>query len=164
MRNYYRRKLALRRIIFCTVYTLIVGLLIFYCGDRYSITTSNITNVKSIESNRLKPRIVTEDIKYGNYKYVYKTVPYNVNCLDNKTKIKNEKYNDSTYGLVKIVKANSSYLCNSILKFNVDGEEIYGIILEKDNNQSKNIFEILTTNKVDNSVKEISYTIERYGN
>ena len=76
----------------------------------------------------------------------------------------NVTYNDSTYGLVNIVKANSSYLCNSILEFNVDGEEIYGIILEKDDNQSKDIFEIITTNKVDNSVKEISYTIERYGN
>ena len=163
MRRYYRR-LTLKRNIFCLVYTLMVYLLISYCGDRYSITTSNITNVKSIESSRMKPRIINEEVRYGNYKYVYKIIPYNVNCLDNKTKIKNDKYIDSTYGSISIIKANSSFLCGSILKMrNVDNEEFYGIVLDKDDKQSKDIFEILITNKDNNSINEFSYTVERYG-
>ena len=162
MRRYYRR-LALKRIIFCLVYTVLVYLLISYCGDRYSITTSNITTVKTIESSRMKSRIITEDIRNGNLKYVYKNVPYNVSCLESSKKIKDNKYNDSTYGEVYILRTNSTFLCESILRIYNDNKEIYGIVLDKSENQSKEDIEILTSITSSNDIEEVNYTIERYG-
>ena len=157
MKKYYRR-LALKRFIFCLIYTFLVFILISYCGDRYSITTSNITNVKSIESDKIKSRYINEDIKIGTIKYINKENSYNVSCVNNI--ISDDLYNEATYGQILILKTNSSFLCGNIIKlYNLDNKEEYGIVLDIDNSQSNNVIEILTINKENEIEKEINYSI-----
>lgn len=159
--KYYRR-LALKRIIFCLVYTIFVYLLISYCGDRYSVTTSNITNVKSIETNILKSRIYKNEKNKGQLKYIYKNDSYSINCLDNYI-INNNKYYDSTYGELYILKTNPQIACNSILKISTENNiDIYGIVLDIDENQSENIIEIYNNNEKE-LTENINFYIERTG-
>ena len=163
MKKRYKKRLSLNLFLFCFIYTLIIIYIIYYSGSKISTATTNITNVKSIESFRIKTKEENQDIYEGILSYIKKD---NLNCLTDNNKISNNKYNDSLYGEVLILKTNNYYSCNTIIKMSTnDNQYFYGIVLDRDSNQDINSIQIIE-NKENinlNNQKNITYKIERFG-
>ena len=149
--------------LFCFIYTLIIIFIIYYSGNKTTTVTTNITNVKSIESFRIKTKEENDEYKDGILSYINKD---NLNCLNNKNNILNNKYNDSMYGEVLILKTNNYYLCNTIIKMSInDNQYLYGIVLDRDSKQDLNSIQIIENNEINNLInkEKIIYKIERFG-
>ena len=146
-------------------YFLILGLfmiafIIASCNKKMNIVTSNVNNVKSIQSTRIVNQTTTfsptaklvtntNDIKkYGNdYKIEFTgtLTGYgpdcpgcggNVACRPNpNVKNGNIYFEDEEYGKLRILAADYSIPCGSIIKVSnfkfVDNNEFYGIVLDR---------------------------------
>lgn len=173
-------------IIFCIAFIIVSG------NRKVNITTSNVNTVKSIQSSRiihdsesLKVVKNTMDIKkYGSdYKinftgtltgygpdcpgcigYVY--CKPNPNVLNG-----NIYYNDKEYGKLRILAADYSIPCGSIIKISnfkfISGDEFYGIVLDRGSAIVGLTMDLLYPSEKDTLIigrqKNISFTIERWG-
>lgn len=132
-------------------------------NKKTNIVTSNINSVKSIQSTRIinstnladslsyKTKLVTNtsDIKKygGNYQVEFNgtLTGYGPDCPgcsgvvacrpNPNVKNSNIYFEDSTYGKIRILAADYSIPCGSIIKISnfkfVDGNEFYGIVLDR---------------------------------
>lgn len=164
MRYRDKKRLSLKMFIFCSLYTLLVLFVIYYSGSKITTATTNITNVKSIESFRMK----TKEEKDNNYKGILEYINNNsFNCLDNYELISNDKYKDSKYGEVLLLKTNDYYSCYSIIKMSTsDNQYFYGIVLNIDKELDKNTIQIIENKDFSDieKLENITYNIERFGN
>ena len=164
MKKRYKKRLSLKMFLFCFIYTITIIFIIFYSANKTTTVTTNITNVKSIESFRLKNKEEIKNYNEGILSYINKE---DLNCLEDNNKILNNKYNDSLYGEVLILKTNDYYSCNTIIKMSTsDNQYLYGIVLDRDNKQDLNSIQIIENNLNNQNYnnKNITYKIERFGN
>ena len=164
MKKRYKKRLSLKMFLFCFIYTITIIFIIFYSANKTTTVTTNITNVKSIESFRLKNKEEIKNYNEGILSYINKE---DLNCLEDNNKILNNKYNDSLYGEVLILKTNDYYYCNTIIKMSInDNQYLYGIVLDRDNKQDLNSIQIIGNNLNNQNYnnKNITYKIERFGN
>ena len=140
-----------------------VSFVIVSGNKKTNIVTSNINSVKSIQSTRIinstnladslsyKTKLVTNtsDIKKygGNYQVEFNgtLTGYGPDCPgcsgvvacrpNPNVKNNNIYFEDSTYGKIRILAADYSIPCGSIIKISnfkfVDGNEFYGIVLDR---------------------------------
>ena len=182
-------------------YMIIIGLFviafIFVSGNKKtSIVTSNVNNVKSIQSSRIyqnsiasksKIKLVTNtrDIKkYGlDYKisFIGTLTGYGPDCpgclgmvyCSPYPNVLNGKiyYNDKEYGTLRILAADYSIPCGSIIhienfKF-VEGNELTGIVLDRGSAIVGLTMDLLYPSEKDTEIigrqRDIKFTIERWG-
>ena len=161
-------------------------------NKKTSIVTSNVNNVKSIKSSRIyhekesiKMVNSTNDIrKYGNtYKVSFTgtLTGYGpdcpgcggqVYCKPNPNVLNgNIYYNDSTYGKLRILAADYSIPCGSIIKIEnfsfIPGEEFYGIVMDRGSAIVGPTMDLLYPSEKDTLIigrqRNIIFTIERWG-
>ncbi len=185
-------------------YFLIVGLfgiafIIVGGNKKVNIVTSNVNNVKSIQSTRIineqknsnifqpKNKLVTNtnDIKKygGNYQIEFDGTltgygPDCPGCLGMvycrpNPNVQNGKiyYDDLEYGKIRILAADYSIPCGSIIKINnfkfIDGNEFYGIVLDRGSAIVGMTMDLLYPSEQDTLIigrqRDIHFTIKRWG-
>ena len=167
MRYYDKKRLSLRRFLFCFFYTLLVGLLIFFVGEKITISTTNITNVKSIESYRIKTNEQNQEEEFVGTLTSYlleNTGTISLSCLEIEFATNDLTYQDPTFGEVKIVKANEVIPCGTIVKVSSENnKEFYGIVLDRNKNISKETLEMIKFFPAEDDFQKIIFKIERLG-
>ena len=181
-------------------YFLIIGIFamafVVLTGNRkVNIVTSNVNNVKSLQSTRIinKPnysprtKLVTNTSDIKKYGASYK-IEFNgtltgygpdcpgcsgvVACRPNPN-VMNGKiyYQDSSYGKIRILAADYSIPCGSIIKISnfkfVDGNEFYGIVLDRGSAIVGLTMDLLYPSEDDTVIigrqRNIRFEIERWG-
>ena len=173
-----------------------VAFIIVSGNQKTNIVTSNVNNVKSLQSTRIvnkpnsftpKTKLVTNtnDIKkYGkNHKIEFNgtLTGYGpdcpgcsgiVYCRPNPNVLNGEIYfNDTDYGKLRILAADYSIPCGSIIKISnfkfVDGNEFYGIVLDRGSAIVGLTMDLLYPSEKDTAVigrqRDINFKIERWG-
>lgn len=127
------------------IYLFILIFVIFSSNNSFGFNINNNHNVKSLSTSSFygkKNNVIIKNInelnKYDN-RYI---INFNGNllindlikeegysCLDN---YNNDFYEDKDFGLINVIIADNSIDCGSIIKINTN-EEIYGIVLDRDN-------------------------------
>ena len=170
-----------------------VGFIIIGGSNKTNIITSNIHNVKSVLSSRIvKKNVVTTKLvtnvneikKYGintKIKFIGTLTGYgpdcegcggHVACRPNPdVRNGNIYYNDNTYGKIRILAADYSIPCGSIIhienyKF-AENNEFIGIVLDRGSAIVGLTMDLLYPSEADTVVigrqRNISFTIERWG-
>ena len=145
---------------FLIIFFFVVAFIIVSGNTKTNIVTSNINNVKSLQSTRIvnktnvftrNTKIVknTNDIKqYGSLyqlEFTGTLTGYGADCEgcsgivacrpNPNVKNSNIYFEDSEYGKLRILAADYSIPCGSIIKISnfkfVSGEELYGIVLDR---------------------------------
>ena len=171
-----------------------IAVIIIAGNKKVNIVTSNVNNVKSIKSSRIYYEIDAESIKKVNntseikkYGSTYKLeftgtlTGYGpdcpgcgglVYCKPNPNVLNgNIYYNDKTYGKLRILAADYSIPCGSIIKISnfsfVTGNEFYGIVLDRGSAIVGLTMDLLYPSEADTVIvgrqKNINFTIERWG-
>lgn len=188
-----------RRVIkyyFLIIIFFMVAFIIVSGNKKMNIVTSNINNVRSLQSTRIvnkqntftpKTKLVTNtnDIKkYGkDYKIVFNGTltgygPDCPGCLGvvycrPNPNVLNGKiyYNDSEYGKLRILAADYSIPCGSIIKISnfkfVSNHELYGIVLDRGSAIVGLTMDLLYPSEKDTEIvgrqHNIKFEIERWG-
>ena len=173
-----------------------VAFIIVSGNQKTNIVTSNVNNVKSLQSTRIvnkpnsftpKTKLVTNtnDIKkYGkNHKIEFNgtLTGYGpdcpgcsgiVYCRPNPNVLNGKIYfNDTDYGKLRILAADYSIPCGSIIKISnfkfVDGNEFYGIVLDRGSAIVGLTMDLLYPSEKDTQIigrqRNIHFSIERWG-
>ena len=193
------KRRAVLRYFSLVIYGCFIALIIVTGKERSEIVTSNINNVKSIQSSRIvheygdgllksyNTRLVTstnEIRQYGNnskIEFVGTLTGYGpdcpgciglVYCSPNPNVLNgNIYYNDKEYGTLRILAADYSIPCGSIIhienyKF-VDGDEFTGIVLDRGSAIVGLTMDLLYPSEADTVIigrqRDIHFTIERWG-
>ena len=191
-----RKKAVLHYFLF-VIYLFILAIIIVTGKERSKIVTSNVNNVKSVQSNRIvheygdteisKTKLVTNtnDIrKYGmNYKIEFKGTltgygPDCPGCLgmvycspNPNVQNGNIYYTDATYGKIRILAADYSIPCGSIIRIEnykfVEGNEFVGIVLDRGSAIVGLTMDLLYPSEKDTVIigrqRDINFIIERWG-
>ncbi len=192
-------KKAVIRYFLIITYVFIIILIIVTGNTKTQIVTSNVNNVKFIKSSRMiseyenadiftpKIKLVTntKDIKkYGN-KY---QIEFNgtltgygpdcpgclgmVYCKPNPNVLNGKiYYNDKTYGKIRILAADYSIPCGSIVKISnfkfIEGDSFYGIVLDRGSAIVGLTMDLLYPSEADTVIigrqRNIHFTVERWG-
>ena len=186
-----RKKVIKYYIVILSIF--VIAFIIVGGNKKTNIVTSNIHNVKSILSTRIvkqnnvKTKIATNvgDIRtYGlgnKVQFTGTLTGYgpdcegcggHVACRPNQdVRNGNIYYNDSKYGKIRILAADYSIPCGSIIKINnfkfIEGNEFYGIVLDRGSAIVGLTMDLLYPSEADTVVigrqRKISFTIERWG-
>ena len=178
-------------------YAMLVVLFVVACvfvdGNRTTnITTSNINTVKSIQSSRIYKEVDsiklarnTSDIrKYGNrgkIQFIGTLTGYGPDCPGCEGMVYcrpnpnvqngNIYYEDKEYGKLRILAADYSIPCGSIIKIEnfkfISGTEFYGIVMDRGSAIVGLTMDLLYPSEADTVIigrqRNISFTIERWG-
>lgn len=181
-------------------YFLFLFIIFIFCfviidgNKKINIVTSNINNVKSIKSSRIMNESVEYDTisvnsveeikKYGGkIKFSFKgtLTGYGpdcpgcigtVYCHPNPNVLNgNIYYKDSNYGTIRILAADYSIPCGSIIKIEnfkfIPGDEFYGIVLDRGSAIVGLTMDLLYPSEDDTIIigrqKNIYFTVERWG-
>ena len=173
-----------------------IAFIIVSGNQKTNIVTSNVNNVKSLQSTRIvnkpnsftpKTKLVTNtnDIKkYGkNHKIEFNgtLTGYGpdcpgcsgiVYCRPNPNVLNGKIYfNDTDYGKLRILAADYSIPCGSIIKISnfkfVDGNEFYGIVLDRGSAIVGLTMDLLYPSEKDTQIigrqRNIHFSVERWG-
>lgn len=193
-----RRRAVIRYFSF-VIYGCFLALIIVTGKERNEIVTSNVNNVKSIQSSRIVHEYGEGIIKTYNTKLVTNTndikkygkdykIEFNgtltgygpdcpgcigfVYCSPNPNVLNgNIYYNDKKYGKLRILAADYSIPCGSIIhikNFNfVEGKELRGIVLDRGSAIVGLTMDLLYPSEADTVIigrqRNINFTIERWG-
>lgn len=192
------KKKAVIKYFSLVIYLFFIALIIITGNTKTQIVTSNINSVKSIQSKRIvheydadifKPKIKlvtnTKDIKkYGsNYQIEFNgtLTGYGPDCpgclgmvyCKPNPNVQNGKiyYNDKTYGKLRILAADYSIPCGSIIKIEnfkfIEGDSFYGIVLDRGSAIVGLTMDLLYPSEADTVIigrqRNIHFTIERWG-
>ena len=187
-----QEKLSLKSYGFKLIYVFILLFIIVSGNNKSYIVTSNVNNVKSIQSSRIvtdyeKLKIVsnTNDIKkYGSeYKIEFTgtLTGYGPDCegcigvvyCKPHPNVQNGNiyYNDEEYGKIRIVAADYSIPCGSIVKISnfkfMEYKDFYGIVLDRGSAIVGLTMDLLYPSEDDTIIigrqRNIKFTIERWG-
>lgn len=174
-------------------YVFLILSLIVYGNERDNIVTTNINTVKSIKYSK-----ITNVIKKDSYKNVNSTTlikeygskekieftgtltGYGPDCLgcsgivacapNPNVKNNNIYYNDKEYGQIRILAADRSIPCGSIIKisnFKFIGDDFYGIVLDRGSSIVGLTMDLLYPSEDDTVIigrqYKINFKIERWG-
>lgn len=172
-----------------------VAFIIASGNQKLDIVTSNINNVKSLQSTRFinkpvftpKTKLVTNTNDIKKYGKDYK-IEFNgtltgygpdcpgcigvVYCRPNPNVLNGKiYYNDSEYGKLRILAADYSIPCGSIVKISnfkfIEGNEFYGIVLDRGSAIVGLTMDLLYPSEEDTLIigrqKNINFKIERWG-
>ena len=188
---HYKKNNVIRYFAFL-VFLFVMAIIILDGNKKTSIVTSNVNNVKSIKSSRIyhekesiKTVNNTSDIKkYGStYKlnFTGTITGYGpdcpgcggrVYCKPNPNVLNgNIYYNDSYYGKIRILAADYSIPCGSIIKIEnfsfIPGNEFYGIVMDRGSAIVGLTMDLLYPSEKDTLIigrqRNIKFTIERWG-
>lgn len=178
---------------FLSLIVLFFILVIIIDGNKkINIVTSNVNNVKSIQSSRIVHEIdgikkvtnTAEIKKYGNmYKLEFTgtLTGYGpdcpgcigmVYCSPNPNVLNgNIYYTDKEYGKLRILAADYVIPCGSIIKIKnfsfIDGNEFYGIVLDRGGSIVGLTMDLLYPSEAETIIigrqRNINFTIERWG-
>ena len=174
--------------VFCIAFIVVSG------NRKIDIVTSNVNNVKSIQSNRIitipnyySNKIVTNTSDIKKYGYDYKIeftgtlTGYGPDCpgclgmvyCSPYPNVQNGNiyYNDSKYGKIRILAADYSIPCGSIVRISnfkfVDGNEFVGIVLDRGSAIVGLTMDLLYPSEKDTEIigrqYNINFKIERWG-
>ncbi len=187
-----KEKKALLRYFFIIVYVFVIALIIITGKQKSNIVTSNINNVKSIQSSRIvheqetikKVKNTLDIKKYGkNYKieFMGTLTGYGPDCpgcggivaCSPNPNVLNGKiyYNDREYGKLRILAADYAIPCGSIIKIKnfkfIPGKEFYGIVLDRGSAIVGLTMDLLYPSEADTVIigrqRNIEFTIDRWG-
>ena len=189
-----QEKLSLKKYLLYLFYIFILSFIIVSGNSRAHIVTSNVNNVKSIQSTRIvkdsEKEIVkavsnTKDIKkYGEeYKVEFTgtLTGYGpdcegcigiVYCAPNpNVQNNNIYYTDKEYGKIRIVAADYSIPCGSIIKISnykfMDNKDFYAIVLDRGSAIVGLTMDLLYGSEKETVVigrqRNIKFSIERWG-
>ena len=178
------------------VYIFVILLLIVYGNERDNIITTNINTVKSIKYSKITNNGINV-IKKETYKIVNSTAMIKeygskekleftgtltgygpdcvgcsgvVACKPHPNVKNNIYYNDPEYGKIRILAADRSIPCGSIIKisnFKFIGEEFYGIVLDRGGSIVGLTMDLLYPSEDDTVIigrqYKINFKIERWG-
>lgn len=188
----YKKKTYVIRYFASLIFIFFLAVMVIDGNKKINIVTSNVNNVKSIQSSRIIHEIDgvkkvnnTNDIKkYGkNYKIEFTgtLTGYGpdcpgcigmVYCSPNPNVLNgNIYYNDKEYGKLRILAADYSIPCGSIIKIKnfsfISGNEFYGIVLDRGSAIVGLTMDLLYPSEDDTIIigrqKNINFTIERWG-
>ena len=181
---------------FLIICLFVVVFIIISGNKKINIVTSNVNNVKSIQSKRIinknnnfssKTKLVTNtfDIKkYGNNNNIEfngTLTGYGPDCpgcggrvaCNPNPDVRNGNiyFEDNEYGKIRILAADKSIPCGSIVKINnfkfVDGNEFYGIVLDRGSAIVGLTMDLLYPSEKDTQVigrqRNIHFAIQRWG-
>ena len=171
-----------------------VAIVIIAGNKKVNIVTSNVNNVKSVKSSRIYLETDVENVKkvnntmeikkYGSkYKIEFKgtLTGYGpdcpgclgmVYCKPNPNVLNgNIYYEDNEYGKLRILAADYSIPCGSIIKIEnfkfIPGDEFYGIVLDRGSAIVGLTMDLLYPSEDDTVIigrqRNIVFTIERWG-
>ena len=196
MKYKHKKNKELINYFFCLFFIIALAFIIASSNQKDVIVASNINSVKAIESSRVAltskeaeeqiiPEYITvsslEEIKNNSGKKIefagtitgygpdcpgcsgILACPPNMNVLNN-----NIYYNDSSYGTIRILAADPSIPCGSIIKVsNYDNQEFYGIVLDRGRDihgfTMDLLFESENTTSYLGRRYNINFKIERWG-
>ena len=190
---YQKHNHVLRYFVFVLV-TFLMAFIIIDSNKKICVVTSNVNNVKSIQSSRIfiekdveKVKVVKSvaEIKaFGKtHKIEFKgtLTGYGPDCpgclgmvyCSPNPNVQNGKifYDDKTYGNIRILAADYSIPCGSIIKIEnfkfISGKEFYGIVLDRGSAIVGLTMDLLYPSEEDTVIigrqKNINFTIERWG-
>lgn len=172
----------------------IMAFIVMTGNKTINIVTSNVNNVKSLQSSRIVTEYDVERIKvvksvaeikqFGKtHKIMFKGTltgygPDCPGCLGMvycspypNVQNGNIYYNDTKYGKLRILAADYSIPCGSIIKIEnfkfIDGKEFYGIVLDRGSAIVGLTMDLLYPSESDTVIigrqKNINFTVERWG-
>lgn len=188
----YKKKNHVVRYFFTIIFIFIVAIIIIDGNKKVDIVTANVNNVKSIRSSRIIHEVETVkkvnntlDIKKYGSKY---KIEFNgtltgygpdcpgcigvVYCSPNPNVLNgNIYYNDKSFGKLRILAADYSIPCGSIIKIEnfsfIPGNEFYGIVLDRGSAIVGLTMDLLYPSEDDTVIigrqRNIRFTIERWG-
>lgn len=188
----YKNKYHVIKYFAFLIFLFIMALIIIDGNKKVNIVTSNVNNVKSIKSSRIIHEVEgvklvnsTKDIKKygGTYKIEFKgtLTGYGPDCKGcngilyckpNPNVLNgNIYYEDKEYGKLRILAADYSIPCGSIIKIEnfsfIDGNEFYGIVMDRGSAIVGLTMDLLYPSENDTIVigrqRNIIFTIERWG-
>ena len=177
------------------IYVFILAFIIIAGNKKTNIMTSNVNNVKAVQSTRIihednvetytKLVTNTNDIKtYGKdytIEFMGTLTGYGPDCpgcggmvaCSPNPNVQNGKiyYTDDTYGKIRILAADKSIPCGSIIKIEnfvfIPGNEFYGIVLDRGSAIVGLTMDLLYPSEADTVIigrqRNIKFTIERWG-
>lgn len=186
-------KLSLKKYGIKLIYVFVLLFIIVSGNNREHIVTSNVNNVKSIQSSRIfkntdaLKKIVSSTKEISQYGKEYK-VEFNgtltgygpdcegcigvVYCSPNpNVQNNNIYYTDKEYGKIRILAADYSIPCGSIIKISnfkfMEYEDFYGIVLDRGSAIVGLTMDLLYPSEKDTIVigrqRNITFSIERWG-
>ena len=174
----------------------VMGVIILSGNTKTNIVTSNVNTVKSLQSTRIinktskftsKTKLVTNtnDIKkYGatnQVEFIGTLTGYGPDCAgcsgivacrpNPNVKNNNIYFEDSEYGKLRILAADYSIPCGSIIKISnfkfVDGNEFYGIVLDRGSAIVGLTMDLLYPSEKDTLIvgrqRNINFKVQRWG-
>lgn len=174
------------------IFIFVIAFIIVGGNNKINITTSNINTVKSIQSSRIIKEIETlklvkntNDIKkYGKnfqIQFMGTLTGYGPDCPgcggmvyckpNPNVQNGNIYYTDSQYGKLRILAADYSIPCGSIIKIEnykfIPGNEFYGIVMDRGSAIVGLTMDLLYPSEADTVIigrqRNIRFTIERWG-
>lgn len=174
------------------IFIFVIAFIIVGGNNKINITTSNINTVKSIQSSRIIKEIETlklvkntSDIKkYGKnfqIQFIGTLTGYGPDCPgcggmvyckpNPNVQNGNIYYTDSQYGKLRILAADYSIPCGSIIKIEnykfIPGNEFYGIVMDRGSAIVGLTMDLLYPSEADTVIigrqRNIRFTIERWG-
>ena len=190
----YRKKNHVLRYFMIIICLFLMAFIVSAGNKKTNIVTSNINNVKSIQSSRIvreeieKIKLVKNVAEIKNFGKTNKIqfkgtlTGYGPDCpgclgmvyCKPNPNVQNGKiyYNDQEYGKLRILAADYSIPCGSIVKINNfkfinKGEDFYGIVLDRGSAIVGLTMDLLYPSEKDTVIigrqRDISFTIERWG-
>lgn len=197
MRYKHKKKNALIKYFFCLFTVIALVFMIATSNNKDVIVASNLNAVKAIESSRIitPNEEVIEEIETSEYIQVSNISEINANqgnriefigtitgygpdclgcsgivaCYPNQNVLNNNIYfNDLTYGQIRILAADPSIPCGSIIKVsNYDNQEFIGIVLDRGRDIRGLTMDLLFESEYSKSYLgrryDINFKIERWG-
>lgn len=174
------------------IFIFVIAFIIVGGNNKINITTSNINTVKSIQSSRIIKEIETlklvkntSDIKkYGKnfqIQFIGTLTGYGPDCPgcggmvyckpNPNVQNGNIYYTDLQYGKLRILAADYSIPCGSIIKIEnykfIPGNEFYGIVMDRGSAIVGLTMDLLYPSEADTVIigrqRNIRFTIERWG-
>ncbi len=190
----YQKKNHVLRYFMIIICLFLMAFIVSAGNKKTNIVTSNINNVKSIQSSRIvreeieKIKLVKNVAEIKNFGKTNKIqfkgtlTGYGPDCpgclgmvyCKPNPNVQNGKiyYNDQEYGKLRILAADYSIPCGSIVKINNfkfinKGEDFYGIVLDRGSAIVGLTMDLLYPSEKDTVIigrqRDISFTIERWG-
>ena len=188
----YRKKYNVIKYFAFLIFLFVMAIIILDGNKKINIVTSNVNNVKSIKSSRIyheKESIKTvsniKDIrKYGStYKLSFTgtLTGYGPDCPGCGGRVYctpnpnvqngNIYYEDSEYGKLRILAADYSIPCGSIIKIEnfsfIPGNDFYGIVMDRGSAIVGLTMDLLYPSEKDTLIigrqRNIKFTVERWG-
>ena len=190
----YRKKNHVLRYFMIIICLFLMAFIVSAGNKKTNIVTSNINNVKSIQSSRIvreeieKIKLVKNVAEIKNFGKTNKIqfkgtlTGYGPDCpgclgmvyCKPNPNVQNGKiyYSDQEYGKLRILAADYSIPCGSIVKINNfkfinKGEDFYGIVLDRGSAIVGLTMDLLYPSEKDTVIigrqRDISFTIERWG-